>query len=71
MEYTRITLKEARKLWDNGEKIYLLPSIEGDPIFLIWVYVDKAEHKEFDKFVSDYKRLTGGRAMRYYIERVW
>lgn len=63
----RVTIQEARKLFDLGVVIYLLPShteyVEGMGIS---VYTYNLKDKDFDAFVNRYKSVSSNK-MRYYV----
>lgn len=71
---TKITKREARKLYDNGTPVKVIPNL-ANPNHPMWAgYFEKAELKEmdFDKLcdnVQYYHYNDGcGRRLAYYIE---
>lgn len=64
----RVTLEEARKLFDLGVVIYLLPSrTEYVPGIKISVCTHKLKDKDFEDFVKNYKAVSSNK-MRYYVD---
>ena len=64
----RVTIQEARKLFDMGVVIYLLPShTEYVPGIEINVFTSNLKDKDFDSFVKGYKAVSSNK-MRYYVE---
>lgn len=68
MGYKRVDIEQARKLWNKGENIYILPAREGDPIHEITVHTNKRVHSSFDYFVKLYREKARAK-LRYYIRR--
>ena len=65
----KISLKEARKLFLEGEIIYLLPSnVEYKRGLEMKVYISKEKDNNFDEFVKSYKATTGNNKISYYIK---
>lgn len=64
----RVTIQEARKLFDIGVVIYLLPShTEYVPGIKISVFTNRLKDKDFDSFVTGYKAVSSNK-MRYYVD---
>lgn len=72
VHYERVNINEARKLWNQGKKIYCFPiySRTDDIIdgIYISVFTSKEKDNSFDEFVNSYKAVSRYN-MRYYIEQ--
>lgn len=71
VHYERINIKEARKLWSKGEKIYCYPIYSKhdnvqDGIY-ISMYTDNNKDNSFDEYVKMYKSVSRNN-MRYYTQ---
>lgn len=78
IHYDRVQIKEARKLWEQGEKIYCLPIYSKSDFELdengdlmdgihLSVFTSKEKDNSFDEFVKTYKSVSRNN-MRYYIQ---
>lgn len=71
VHYDRVTINEARKLWEEGENIYCFPIYSNNDDVVDGIYISMFTNKEkdnsFDEYVNMYKSVSRNN-MRYYIQ---
>ena len=71
VHYNRITIKQARILWEKGETIYCFPiySKTDDVVDGIYIsmFTNKEKDSDFDVYVKNYKAVSRNN-MRYYTQ---
>lgn len=71
VHYNRVTIRQARKLFDAGEPIYLWPVYDRDASPIDGIYIHVKAHKgdayNLDEYINVYKSVSR-KQMRYYTE---
>jgi len=69
--HKRISLREARKLYEAGETIYLWPVYKNDEFPIDGIHLHVCAHKgdsyNLDEYITRYKAVSRQK-MRYYLE---